>query len=154
MSIPMWITWLIVAAFCFIAEIITVGFFVFWLGIGALLSMLLSFVTDSIVLQIGVWVIASTLMIIFTKPLVNKYLKTKTIPTNVYTILGKKALVTEEINNALSKGQIKVDSDVWSAKSIDNTIIPEGTIVEISKIEGVKTVVKTITEDSLATESK
>ena len=44
----MWIIWLIIAAFCFIAEIITVGFLVFWLGVGAILSMLLSFVVDNV----------------------------------------------------------------------------------------------------------
>lgn len=146
----MWITWLIIAAFCFIAEIATVGFLVFWLGVGAILSMLVSFVTDRIFIQVAVWVISSTILILFTRPLVNKYLKVKDTPTNVYTILGKKALVTEEINNALSKGQIKVDSDIWSAKSETDTVIPEGTIVEISKIDGVKVIVK----DSLTAESK
>ena len=146
----MWIIWLIIAAFCFIAEIITVGFLVFWLGVGAILSMLLSFVVDNVFIQIAVWVVSSTILIFSTKPLANKYLKVKDTPTNVYTILGKKALVTEEINNPLGKGQIKVDSDIWSAKSMDDKVIPAGTIVEISKIDGVKVIVT----DSLTTESK
>ena len=137
-----WMIWLLVAAFSFIAEIITVGFLVFWLGIGALFAMLISFVTDSLLIQVLVWVISSTILIFLTKPLVSKYFKAKDVPSNVYTILGKKAIVTEEINNAISKGQIKVDSDIWSARSDNDQIIPKGAQVEILKIDGVKVIVK------------
>lgn len=138
----LWIFWLIVAGFWFIAEMITVGFLVFWLGVGALIAMIVSFFTSSLPIQITVWIISSTILIFFTKPLANRYLKTKDIPTNVYTILGKKAVVTEEINNTCGKGQIKIDSDVWSARSDNSQIIPVGSYVEVVRIDGVKAIVK------------
>jgi len=137
-----WIVWLLIAGFFFVAEMVTVGFLVFWIGVGALLACLVSLVVPSVLVQVIVWVVSSTLLMIYTRPIINKYIKVKDIPTNVYTILGKTAVVTEEINNVLGKGQIKIDSDVWAARSENGTIISKGCPVEILKIDGVKVIVR------------
>ena len=124
----MWVFWLIAAGVFFIIEMATIGFLVFWLGIGALLAMVTSFVTDSIFIQALVFVITSTLLLIFTRPLVNKFIKTpKELKTNAYSIIGKKAIVISKINNVEGVGQIKIDGDVWSAKSFNDEDIPEDT---------------------------
>ena len=68
----MWYVWLILAGIFMIGEIITNGFLIFWLGLGALLAMLVSFFTDSLVIQIAVFAGTSTLFILFTKPLLQK----------------------------------------------------------------------------------
>ena len=149
----MWVFWLIAAGVFFIIEMATIGFLVFWLGIGALLAMVTSFVTDSIFIQALVFVVTSTLLLIFTRPLVDKFIKTpKELKTNAYSIIGKKAIVISKINNIEGVGQIKIDGDVWSAKSFDDEDIPEDTEVEIIEIDGVKAVVKRITADKIAVE--
>ncbi len=149
----MWVFWLIAAGVFFIIEMATIGFLVFWLGIGALLAMLTSFVTDSIFIQALVFVVTSTLLLIFTRPLVDKFIKTpKELKTNAYSIIGKKAIVISKINNIEGIGQIKIDGEVWSAKSFDDEDIPEDTEVEITEIDGVKAVVKRITADKVTVE--
>lgn len=149
----MWVFWLIAAGIFFMIEMATIGFLVFWLGIGALLAMVTSFVTDSIFIQALVFVVTSTLLLIFTRPLVDKFIKTpKELKTNAYSIIGKKAIVISKINNIEGVGQIKIDGDVWSAKSFDDEDIPEDTEVEITEIDGVKAVVKRITADKIAVE--
>ena len=65
----MWHFWLIAAGACFVLEIITVGFLMFWFGIGALIAMLVSLIVDNIIIQITVFIISSTLLLLFTKPL-------------------------------------------------------------------------------------
>ena len=149
----MWVFWLIAAGIFFIIEMATIGFLVFWLGIGALLAMVTSFVTDSIFIQALVFVVTSTLLLIFTRPLVDKFIKTpKELKTNAYSIIGKKAIVISKINNIEGIGQIKIDGEVWSAKSFDDEDIPEDTEVEITEIDGVKAVVKRITADKVTVE--
>ena len=139
----MWIFWLIAAGVFFIIEMATIGFLVFWLGIGALLAMVTSFITDSLLIQVIIFVVTSTLLLIFTRPLVNKFIKTpKEVKTNAYSIIGKKAIVTVPINNIEGNGQIKIDGDVWSAKSYNNEDIPKNAEVEIVEIDGVRAVVK------------
>ena len=68
-------------------------------------------------------------------------IKPKEVPSNVYTILGKKAIVTVEINSIKGQGQVKIGGDIWSAKTEDDSIIPVNTEVEILKIDGVKAIV-------------
>ena len=138
----MWQIWLIASGIFFICEIITVGFLVFWLGIGALIAMLVSFFTSNIIVQMSVFVISSGLLIFATRPLVNKISKKDVIPTNVYSLIGKKAVVTEDIDWVTGKGQIKFEGEIWSAKSKEQINIPAGSEVEIVSIEGVKAFVK------------
>ena len=140
----MWQIWLITSGIFFICEIITVGFLVFWLGVGALIAMLVSFFTSNIIVQMSVFVISSGLLILLTRPLVNKISKKDVVPTNVYSLIGKKAVVTEDIDWVTGKGQIKFEGEIWSAKSKEQVNIPVGSEVEIVSIEGVKAFVKPI----------
>lgn len=143
----MWVFWLIAAGVFFIIEMATIGFLVFWLGIGALLAMVTSFITDSIIIQSVVFLISSSLLLVFTRPLVDKFIKVpKEIKTNAYSIIGKKGIVISKINNIEGNGQIKIDGDIWSAKSADETDIPKDTEIEIVEIDGVKAVVKKVAE--------
>lgn len=140
----MWQIWLIASGVFFIIEIFTVGFLIFWLGVGALLAMIVSFFTSSIIAQTSVFVISSGLLIFATRPLVNKISKKDAVPTNVYSIVGKKAVVIEDIDWATGKGQIKSEGEVWSAKTKDQINIPKGSEVRIESIEGVKAFVTPI----------
>lgn len=140
----MWYFWLILAGIFVIAEIATVGFLIFWLSLGSLCAMLTSFFTDNIIIQTAVFVVTSVLFIFLTRPLAKKLAKTdNTFVTNAFSIIGKKAIVIKEINPTLGVGQIKIDGQVWTAKSTNEEIISEGTEVLILNIDGVKAVVST-----------
>ena len=138
----MWQIWLIAASVFLVLEIFTMGFLIFWLGIGCLLAMLVSFVTDSLIIQTTVFVLSSGLLIFATKPLVKKFAEKDTAKTNVYSLAGKKAIVIEDIDWTAGTGQIKFEGQVWSAKTEEQVNIEKGTEVEIEKIEGVKAFVK------------
>ena len=141
----MWHIWLIIAGVCLIIEVITVGFLIFWLAIGALFAMVVSFFTDSLIIQTSVFVISSALLIFVTKPFVKKFVNNRnTIKTNVYSSVGKKGIVTKDINSIDSTGQIKVDGELWSATGFENMNIKQGTEVEIKEIKGVKAIVTPI----------
>jgi len=145
----MWSFWLIVSGIFFIIEMITVGFLLFWLGIGALLAMITSFITDNIFIQTIVFVITSGLLIPLTKPLADKFTGKKTVATNSYSLIGKRGIVLEDINPIESTGLVKVNGETWSAKSDDERIISKSTEVEVLSIDGVKLVVSPIKIDSV-----
>ena len=140
----MWQVWLIIAGLFFVGEIATVGFLIFWFGIGALIAMIVSFFTSNIIIQTTVFIISSTILIFATKPFVKKFADVKKTNTNVYSIIGKRALVIKTIDPIHSVGQIKINGEIWTAESIDNQVIDEGSEVEILEIKGVKTIVKPI----------
>ncbi len=138
----MWQIWLIAAGVFIIGEIITVGFLLFWLSIASLIAMVVSFFTSNVIIQMTVFVISSGLLIFATKPLVKKLAKKDSVSTNVYSIIGKTAIVIEDIDWASGTGQIKCEGEVWSAKTDEQIDIPTGSEVEIVSIEGVKAYVK------------
>ena len=140
----MWQVWLIIAGLFFIGEIATVGFLIFWFGIGALIAMVVSLFTSNIIIQTTVFVISSTILIFATKPFVKKFADVKKTNTNVYSIISKKALVIKTINPIHSIGQIKLNGEVWTAESENNEVIEEGSEVEVLEIKGVKAIVKPI----------
>ena len=140
----MWQAWLIIAGLFFVGEIATVGFLIFWFGVGALIAMLVSFFTSNIIIQTTIFVISSTILIFATKPFVKKFADVKKTNTNVYSIIGKTALVIKTIDPIHSVGQIKINGEVWTAESENNQVIDEGSEVEILEIKGVKAIVKPI----------
>ncbi len=144
----MWYIWLIMAGIFLIAEIITVGFLIFWLSIGSLFAMITSLFTDNLVIQTAVFVISSTILIFVTKPFVKKFATNKNpIKTNVYSIIGKNGIVTQDINPIEAVGQIKISGEVWSAISQDNQIIPKDTKIRVLEIKGVKAIVEPVLND-------
>lgn len=143
----MWIFWLIVAGVFFVIELLTTGFLVFWIGLSALVAMIISFFTSNLVIQTAVFVILSSILMIFTRPLVNKFIKNKdVVPTNVYSIIGKKGIVVTDINNIDYTGKVKVSGELWSAISDSN--LTKGTHIIVSEIDGVKLKVEKI-EDTV-----
>lgn len=137
----MWILWLVAAGIFFVIEIATVGFLIFWLGIGALLAMITSFITGNLIIQTVVFVISSSILIPLTKPLVDKIGNKKTIPTNSYSLINKHGIVTQDIDTIQGIGQVKVNGEIWSAKTENDLKIEKGTEIEVTRIDGVKLIV-------------
>ncbi len=139
----MWQIWLILAVFFLALEIITTGFLVFWFSIGSLIAMLSSFFIESVLLQTTIFLISSTILLFATKSFVQKVTqKDVNIKTNVYSIQNKVGKVTLDIDPIEGKGQIKVNGEIWSAKSSNDIPIPKNTEVLVEKIDGVKAIVK------------
>lgn len=144
----MWQIWLIIAILFFILEMMGPGFLLFWVGVGALITMVVSIFVDSIAIQIGIFVISSTALLFCTRPFVKKFTKHDTTVTNANSIVGCTGIVTKQINPLNGTGQIKVNGEVWSAKSSNNDIVEEGQLVNVLNINGVKAIVSKAKEES------
>lgn len=133
----MWQFWLIIAGLCFVIESFTIGFFIFWFGIGALIALILTFIIKSFFMQAFIFILTSSLLLILTKPLIKKFIKNiKITPTNVNSIIGKQGIVLEEIDSVNSTGKVKVNSEIWSA--ISDTNIEKDSKIKVIEINGVK----------------
>ena len=138
--------WLLLCALCLIIEILTVGFLLFFPGVGAFLAFLTSLLIDSIAIQIGVFIVTTTLSIIFLRPLFAKLFKTKDLPTNSDSLIGKTGIVLKEIIGPDNIGQIKVQGEIWSAICKEKITLKVDDTVTVDSIDGVKLVVKKYTE--------
>ena len=144
----MWSFWLIVAGIFFVIEMATSGFLIFWLGLGSLFAMITSFITSNLAIQTIVFVVTSAILIPFTKPLADKFVTKKTVPTNSYSLIHKHGIVTIDINPIEATGQVKVNGEIWSAKSENESSISKGTEIEVLAIDGVKLIVSPVKVNS------
>ena len=137
--IPMTLFWVLAVIFFVILEGVSVQLTSVWFAVGAVVSLLLSFFIGSIWAQIWVFLIVSFLCLLAVRPLAKKYFAPQSHkPTNVDSLIGREAVVKEEINNLESRGLVKVMGQDWTARSQTGENIPAGTIVTVDHIEGVK----------------
>lgn len=136
------IIWLIVLVVCLVIEISTLGLASIWFAGGALLAMIIALIDGPLWLQILVFLVTSIVLLIFTRPVATKYFNKNRTKTNVDSVVGKQAIVTEKIDNLQGMGRIVTGGMEWTARSLDESVIEEGCVVTIEKIEGVKAIVK------------
>ena len=107
--------------------------------------MIVSFFVDNIIVQATVFLIASTILLFATRPFADKFSKADdSNKTNAYALEGKIGKVIKTIDPIEGKGQVKIEGEVWSAKSFDDTCISQDTKVIVEKIDGVKAIVKPV----------
>ena len=136
--------WLIVFVLSVVAEIATAGLVSIWFAGGAVVAFILAILDVPLVWQVVAFVVISLLLLVFTRPLARKYINRKAEKTNVLdSIIGRTAIVTEEINNILATGKVTVDGMPWTARSaVAEEVIPVGTEVTVVSLTGVKCIVR------------
>lgn len=135
-----WI-WAAVIAIAVVVEILSAQLLSIWFALGGIAALITSCLTDSIAVQVIVFAVVSAIALALIFPLVRKSLKKAHISTNADRYIGKTAIVTEDISNIDAKGQVKVDNQIWSARSDTEEELPAGTKVKVLRIEGVKLIV-------------
>lgn len=123
------------------AEAATVSLVSIWFIGGALAALAASLFGGPIWLQILLFFLVSIGLLSCLRPLVRKKLNPRLVKTNADNAIGKEAVVTEAIDNLGAKGQVKLGGMYWTARSETGEDIPEGSVVTIRKIEGVKVIV-------------
>ena len=135
--------WLGLMVLFVLVEAATAGLTTIWFAGGALVAFLASLLGGSTVLQVVLFFLVSLVLLIFTRPVVKKYLNSRTLKTNADSLIGRTAVVSEEISNLNATGTITVDGMPWTARSaVTEEIIPVGTEVTVVSLTGVKCIVR------------
>ena len=134
------IHWLIIFIITFIIEISTLSLVSVWFSAGALVAILLKYFGISPIGQVIGFIATSILTFLIFRPVLMKSVKSEKVKTNTDRFIGKTGEVVKEIT-PLTPGQIRINGQIWTGKSMDGETIKEGTVVEVVDIEGVKLVV-------------
>ncbi|MCI9435946.1 MAG: NfeD family protein [Lachnospiraceae bacterium] len=138
----MLIFWLVLLILCIVIEVLTLGLTTIWFAGGALVAIFASLLYAPIFVQIILFFVVSLAMLFFTRPIAMKYFNKDRVKTNVEGMVGRQAIVTGEIDNVKATGQVTVNGQEWTARSCDDRVkIPEGAIVTVRAINGVKLIV-------------
>lgn len=136
------IIWVVLLVLFAAGEAITVGLTSVWFAAGSLAGLICALLGGPLWLQIGLFIVISTLCLLAIRPLAQKYFNTKVEATNADRVIGTTAKVTEEINNIMATGAVSISGMTWTARSETDAVIPAGALVRVLRIEGVKVYVE------------
>ena len=119
-----------------------------WFALGALGALIASVVTHSFWIQLVVFLLLSCLCFALLRPLVRRYVTPRTERTNADRLIGREAVVTQQIDNISGTGQVRVGGQIWTARSENENDPPvePGVKATVLRIEGVKLIVQPVQE--------
>ena len=136
------IVWLAVAIVLLVVEIITLGLTTIWFAGGALVACVAAALQADFLVQMMLFLVVSVVMLFFTRPVAMRYMNKNRTKTNSESLVGKEAVVLQEINKLKASGQVQLNGIEWTARAENmEDVIEKGAIVCIKKIEGVKLIV-------------
>ena len=118
------IVWLGVLILMILLELATMGLTTIWFAGGALAAFIAALCGASLLVELGLFLVVSFLLLFAFRPLAMRYVNSRTVKTNVESLAGKTARVTEEINNEMGQGTAVLNGQEWTARSADDTVLP------------------------------
>lgn len=137
------IIWLGILAVFLVIEGLTTALTTIWFAGGALAAAVAAGFGAGIVPQLLLFFTVSLVLLFFTRPVALKLMNKDTEKTNVNSLPGKTAVVIQKIDNLAQIGQVRINDIEWLARTPDdNVTIPEGTVVVIKEVHGVRLIVE------------
>ena len=119
----------------------TVGLTSIWFALGALGALAADAASAPVIVQIVVFLGVSFLTLLLVRPLAQRFVNDRKVATNADRVIGREAVVTEDIDNLQGKGRVSISGADWTARAQEDRPIPAGSEVRVLRIEGVKVIV-------------
>jgi membrane protein implicated in regulation of membrane protease activity len=134
------VVWLVAGFALIAAEVLSGGFVLIMLGVGALVAAGLASLGAPIWLDVAAFAGASLALTTVARPVLKRRLHTVQVPTNVDALVGDKAIVISTVD--ANGGKIKLRGELWSARAFDETeVLEPGQRVTVMTISGATAVV-------------
>ena len=132
--------WFGIIIFTGVIEALTMDLSSIWFAVGAFFALIVAiFLPDIIWLQVLVFIIFSSALLLTLRPVFRRYIKKNEIKTNSDSLIGKTAVCVKPIIDG-ERGEVKIEGKIWTA--IANENIQEQDKVIVLAIKGVKLVVR------------
>jgi len=128
--------WLAAMVIFLIVEMLTPSLVFACFSVGALGAAITSTMTESYLIQLGVFAFLAIILIPATRPLAKKITKESPQKSNVDAMIGKPGLVIKAIDPVAEIGQVRVEGQVWQA--IASEPIDEGAQITVDKVQGAR----------------
>ena len=150
-ELSMNMVWLAAAIILLIVEGLAPGLVSIWFALGALAAMVSAMLGAPLWLQLVWFALVSVVSLILTRPLAKRYVNARAVRTNADMAIGQDCVVTEEIDNVLGTGAVKVGGRTWTARmNTPDGKAKKGEVLRAVRIEGVKLIVEEKTEEVTA----
>ena len=114
-----------------------------WFAGGSLAALAVYAVGFGVKAQLSVFVLVSFILLLLARPAAAGYIRQKKTRTNVDSLVGKKAVVKERVDNIAGTGTAVINGQTWLARAqVEGQTFEPGTMVEVASISGAKLMVK------------
>jgi membrane protein implicated in regulation of membrane protease activity len=133
-----WVLWLIAAVVLAGVEVVNTSFYLFPFSIGAAGAALVALAGAGTPIAIVVFAVLTALSFGIVRPIARRHLSTPPqIRTGTAALIGRNAIVLERIANDEGVGCVRLDGEVWTARSYDEDVVIEpGARVNVMEIRG------------------
>jgi membrane protein implicated in regulation of membrane protease activity len=133
-----WLIWLIAAVVFGVGEIATLGFFLAPFSGGALVAALLTALGAGAAVGWAAFLVVSVVLLLALRPIARSHRnQPPRLRTGTAALVGRSGMVVERIANDEGVGCVRIDGEVWTARSYDDDdIIDVGKKVQIVEIRG------------------
>jgi membrane protein implicated in regulation of membrane protease activity len=133
-----WIIWLVAACLLGVGEMHQGGFYLAPFALGAGLAAVVSLLGVGAALSAIVFLLASGIVFGTLRPVARRHRRLPpSIRTGAAALIGRPGIVLERIANDEGVGCVKIDGEVWTARSYsDDEVIDVGQRVEVVEIRG------------------
>src|SRR5437879_3490206 len=133
-----WIIWLVAACLLGVGEMHQGGFYLAPFALGAALAAVVSLLGVGAALTAIVFLLASAIVFGTLRPVARRHRRLPpSIRTGAAALIGRPGIVLERIANDEGVGCVKIDGEVWTARSYaDDEVIDAGERVEVVEIRG------------------
>ncbi len=147
----MLVVWIIAFVVLVGVELSTMGLTSIWFALGAVAAAIAAALHAPELVQLLIFIGVSFAALFAVRPFALKVMNKEQSKTNVDSLAGKKAVVIQAIDNLHNTGKVTLDGMEWTARStVNETLIPVDTIVEVCAVDGVKLIVTPQAEEKQA----
>ena len=137
------ILWAAILVFAIIAEVGTAALVSVWFMPGIAAALILAILEVAPWIQLVVFLaLSAACFFLGFKFFRKRMFKNPKTRMNADGLIGELGVVTEEIDNLAETGSVKIQHQIWSARSANEEKIPAGSVVRIEEISGVKLICK------------
>ena len=139
----MWAIWLAIMVLAVVVEAMTVDLISIWFVVGALVTMLVSFIPGAAWwAQLIIFAAVSGATLVLLRPLAKRFMSHDLVKTNVDEVVGRKAVVTSD-GDVMNPAEVFIEGKRWSAVPANaDTKLQKGDIVMVLSVAGVKLIVE------------
>ena len=134
-----WIFWVVLGIILIVAEVFTLGFVLFWFGIGALAAALAGILGFGFIWQFIIFAAVSAGLTVMSRTIFSKYMwdaKGDDVKLGVDSLPGQIGTVSNSSKGALNEGAVRVYGSEWTAFPVEGEILEEGEKVEVVSVKG------------------
>lgn len=132
-----WLLWLLAAVILAVGEMLTLSLFVAPFAGGALAAAVVAWLGLGGLASWATFLVVSAVLLVALRPLARAHGRTAPqLRTGTAALTGRSALVVERIANHEGVGAIRLDGELWTARSYLDDVIPAGEHVEVIEIRG------------------